>query len=49
MLNLAPHLAIEVLSPNNTKQEMNRKLAECFAWGVVAVWYVDPSSRTVTV
>jgi Uma2 family endonuclease len=42
MLNLAPHLAVEVLSPHNTKKEMDRKLAEYFANGVVAVWYVDP-------
>ena len=49
MLNLAPHLAVEVLSPLNTKQEMDRKLAEYFASGVLAVWYVDPSARTVTV
>ncbi len=49
MLNLAPHLAVEVLSPNNTKREMDRKLAEYFARGVVAVWYVDPPTRTVTI
>ena len=49
MLNLAPHLAVEVLSPHNTKQEMTRKLGEYFGAGVVAVWYVDPSTRTVTV
>jgi Uma2 family endonuclease len=49
MLNLAPHLAVEILSPHNTGQEMPRKLAEYFGNGVIAVWYVDPSTRTVTV
>lgn len=49
MLNLAPHLAVEVLSPSNTKQEMDRKLTEYFSSGVIAVWYVDPATRTAAV
>jgi Uma2 family endonuclease len=49
ILGLAPDLAVEVLSPSNTKREMERKLAEYFAAGVQLVWYVDPPSRTVRV
>ena len=42
-----PDLAIEVLSPSNTRAEMARKRAEYFAAGVRLVWEVDPQSRTV--
>jgi Uma2 family endonuclease len=49
MLKIAPHLAVEVLSPHNTKAEMNRKLVEYFDRGVQLVWYVDPRTRTVAV
>jgi Uma2 family endonuclease len=49
MLSFAPHLAIEVLSPGNTRQEMQRKLVEYFDSGSTLVWYVDPRSRTVRV
>jgi Uma2 family endonuclease len=49
MLPQGPNLAIEVLSLGNTRQEMQRKLAEYFDCGVLLVWYVDPRSRTVNV
>ena len=41
-----PDLAIEILSPTNTKKEMAQKLAEYFAAGVKLVWYIDPPTRT---
>lgn len=47
--DLAPDLAIEVLSPSNTREEMDRKLRDYFTAGVRLVWYVDPAARTVTV
>ncbi len=47
MLNFAPALAVEVLSPSNTRQEMDRKLRDYFAAGVRLVWYVDPVARRV--
>ena len=37
-----PDLAVEVLSPSNTRHEMAIKLREYFAAGVRLVWYVDP-------
>ncbi len=46
---LVPELAIEVLSPGNTRREMETKLDDYFASGVELVWYVDPPSRTVRV
>lgn len=47
--DLAPDLAVEVLSKGNTKKEMQRKLREYFEAGVLLVWYVDPKSRTAQV
>lgn len=49
ILEVAPDLAVEVLSPSNTPQEMERKLLEYFEAGVRHVWYVDPAPRTVRV
>jgi Uma2 family endonuclease len=47
--NLAPDLAVEVLSPGNTKAEMMRKRIEYFHSGVRLVWIVDCRSRSVAV
>jgi Uma2 family endonuclease len=47
--NLAPDLAIEVLSASNTQREMLRKLHDYFSAGVRVVWYVDPATRTAKV
>ena len=47
--SLAPDLAIEVLSPGNTKAEMMRKRIEYFHSGVRLVWIVDCRSRSVAV
>jgi Uma2 family endonuclease len=47
--DLAPDLAIEVLSEGNTPAEMERKLKEYFFCGVRLVWLVDPRRRTVAV
>ncbi len=46
---VAPDLAVEVLSEENTKAEIARKRAEYFRAGTRAVWEVDPNSRTVTI
>jgi len=47
--DLAPDLAVEVLSESNTPAEMERKLKEYFLSDVQLVWFVDPKTRTVTV
>jgi Uma2 family endonuclease len=49
ILDVAPNLAVEVLSPSNTKDEMLRKRQEYFAGGTRLVWEVDPDKRTVRV
>jgi Uma2 family endonuclease len=47
--DLAPDLAVEILSEGNTKGEMARKLKDYFLAGVRLVWYVYPDKRTVEV
>jgi len=47
--NIAPDLAVEVLSAGNTIPEMERKLREYFAAGSQLVWLVEPKTRTVRV
>lgn len=47
--DLAPALAVEVLSKGNTRKEMARKLRDYFFAGVRLVWLVDPAKRIVTV
>jgi Uma2 family endonuclease len=44
---VAPNLAVEVISPGNTVREMTNKLAEYFAAGVEEVWYVYPERREI--
>lgn len=46
---VSPNLAVEVLSPGNTKREMKRKCREYFESGTQLVWLVDPKRRTVAV
>lgn len=41
-----PDLAVEVLSPRNTRREMLRKRKEYFLAGVRLVWEIDPRTRT---
>jgi Uma2 family endonuclease len=47
--DLAPDLAIEILSESNTPGEMTRKRQDYFRAGVQLVWELDPSARTVAV
>lgn len=47
--DLAPDLAVEVISPGNTRKEMEGKLGEYFDSGVRLVWYVYPEPREVHV
>ncbi|WP_254506557.1 Uma2 family endonuclease [Anatilimnocola floriformis] len=44
---LAPDLAIEVLSPGNTKKEMERKRTDYFAAGVLECWEVLIPTREI--
>lgn len=49
ILEVAPQLVVEVLSPSNTDAEMLQKRQEYFAAGVLLVWEVDLVTRTVAV
>src|SRR5579864_1333116 len=48
-LELAPDLAVEVLTPSSLPREMRTKVADYLTFGVGAVWVVDPARRTVRV
>ncbi|VTU00335.1 Uncharacterized protein OS=Candidatus Entotheonella sp. TSY1 GN=ETSY1_03580 PE=4 SV=1: Uma2 [Gemmataceae bacterium] len=48
-LEYPPDLAVEVLSPDNTRTEMAVKLGEYAKAGVKLVWYVDPERKEVDV
>ena len=45
----APDIAIEVLSPSNSPQEMRDKTSEYFQAGALRVWIADPETRTVII
>ncbi len=46
---IPPEFAVEILSPGNTKQEIDQKLQLFFDSQVKLVWIVDPRRRTVRV
>lgn len=45
---IAPDLAVEVISPNDAWDRVNRKVAAYFAAGVREVWLVSLGQRTVS-
>jgi Uma2 family endonuclease len=47
--DLAPDLAVELLSASNTPAEIQQKRTDYFAAGVRLVWQIDPVARTVSV
>jgi Uma2 family endonuclease len=47
--SLAPELAVEVITPNNTGREMELKLADFFAAGCKLAWIIDPQKKTAKV
>ena len=49
ILDVTPDLAVEVISPTNTRREMARKRREYFAGGAKLVWQVYPKTQTVEV
>jgi Uma2 family endonuclease len=49
ILDQVPDLAVEVLSPRNTKGEMQRKRREYFLGGCRLVWLVDPVKKSARV
>jgi Uma2 family endonuclease len=49
VINGIPVLAVEILSPGNTIEEIHEKIDSYLDAGVALVWIVDPSLRTVTI
>lgn len=49
VLDVAPELAIEVISKSNTRKEIALKLHDYFQAGVLLVWIVHPRKRSVIV
>lgn len=45
----APDLAVEVLSPNDRRTDVDVKTQEYLRHGVTLVWVVDPSAKTIAV
>ena len=48
-LEMAPDLAVEVLSPSESRTDVAAKLADYRIAGTLLVWVIDPATRTVTV
>ena len=44
-----PDLCVEVVSPSNTRSQLNVKIKEYFFSGARMVWTIDPDERSVTV
>ena len=45
----APDLAVEILSPGNTRAEIDARLRDFFASGTQLSWIVNPEERTLAV
>jgi Uma2 family endonuclease len=46
---LAPDLAVEVVSPNDTYEEVEAKVNEYLVAGVRLVWVISPESKTIVI
>jgi Uma2 family endonuclease len=47
LINGAPDMVIEILSPSNTRKEMRRKMEIYESTGVREYWIVDPKKKVV--
>jgi len=47
--SIAPDIAIEVISPNETVYDSSRKVTEYLAAGVKEVWSVNPDQKTLSI
>lgn len=47
--SLAPELAVEVITPNNTNREIGKKLEDYFAAGCKLAWIIDPQTKSAKV
>lgn len=49
IIDFGPELIIEVVSPNNTWDDIQTKIGEYFAIGTTEIWVVSPVAKNVTV
>jgi Uma2 family endonuclease len=49
VLRMAPDLAVEILSPDDTASEVEERLDDYAAGGTPVVWVIDPIRRTVMI
>jgi Uma2 family endonuclease len=49
LIDGVPVLAVEILSPNDTQDEINEKIDDYLSAGILLVWIIDPRRRTVTI
>jgi len=49
LIDGVPVLAVEILSPNDTLEEIDEKIDDYLAAGVALVWVIDPHHRTVEI
>ena len=49
LVELAPDLAVEVISPSNQATDMHRKIRQLLAAGTMLIWIVYPELRNVDV
>ena len=47
--NPVPGFVIEIISPNDVRRHIQKKLAEYFRAGVVVVWHIEPAFEIVRV
>jgi len=45
----APDLAVEILSPNHTRAEIDERLRDFFSSGTQLAWIIDPESESVEI
>ncbi|MCY3781453.1 MAG: Uma2 family endonuclease [Chloroflexi bacterium] len=49
LMDVAPDLAVEVISPSNKATDMHHKIRQLLAAGTALVWIVHPETRTIEV
>jgi Uma2 family endonuclease len=47
--NGVPDLAVEVVSPDDTKRDVAEKVNMWLAHGTISCWVADPPARTITI
>jgi Uma2 family endonuclease len=48
-IQVAPDIAVEVISPNETYEEVEAKVGEYRSAGVKLIWVISPKSKTVLI